>query len=67
MIFHTEKNRGMIISFVVAFLAIILTFVCSGAFASLLMTVFVFASGQLLCRTIGRENRDRGRLLFNSI
>lgn len=67
MIFHTEKNRGMIISFVVAFLAIILTFVCSGAFASLLMTVFVFASGQLLCRTIGRENRDRGRLLFNIV
>lgn len=57
----------MIISFVVAFLAIILTFVCSGAFASLLMTVFVFVSGQLLCRTIGRENRDRGRLLFNIV
>lgn len=44
MIFHTEKNRGMIISFVVALFAIILTFVSSGAFASLLMTVFVFAS-----------------------
>lgn len=57
----------MIISFVVALFAIILTFVCSGAFVSLLMTVFVFASGQLLCRTIGRENRDRGRLLFNIV
>lgn len=57
----------MIISFVVALFAIILTFICSGSFASLLMTVFVFASGQLLCRTIGRENRDRGRLLFNIV
>lgn len=57
----------MIISFVVALFAIILTFICSGSFASLLMTVFVFVSGQLLCRTIGRENRDRGRLLFNIV
>jgi hypothetical protein len=57
----------MVISFVFALFSILLTFLCSGSFASFLMATFIFVSGQLFCRFVNRESRYKGRLLFNIV
>lgn len=57
----------MVISFVFALLSILLIFLCSGSFASVLMATFIFVSGQLFCRFVNRESRYKGRLLFNIV
>lgn len=57
----------MVISFVFALLSILLIFLCSGSFASFLMATFIFVSGQLFCRSVNRESRYKGGLLFNIV
>lgn len=57
----------MIGSYFFAFFSIVLTFLCSGSFASLFISCFTFVIGYFFCATIKQENRNKGVTLFNIV